>query len=76
MDSIIDFKAYLMEKMQALVGVHYQLHSNNSDYLNTLWTNQIFFDPKSDEVYDRMTNILQLILLMLSNQKLHNLEHL
>ena len=61
------FRAYLIEKMQALVRVHYQLHSNRADYLKTLETNDIFFDPNPDEVYDKTTSILQLILLILSN---------
>ena len=62
-----------MEKMQALVGVHYQLHNNGADYLKTLRTNWTFLDPNPNEVYDKTTNILQLILLMLSSQKLADL---
>ena len=30
------FKAHLIEKMQALVGVHYQLHNNETDNLKDL----------------------------------------
>ncbi len=29
----MDFKVHLIEKMQALIGVHYQLYSNGADYL-------------------------------------------
>ena len=67
------FRAHLMEKMRALVGVHYQLHSNGADYLKTLRTNWTFLDPNPNEVYDKTTSVLQLILLMLSSQKLADL---
>ena len=69
------FKVYLIEKMQTLIGVHYQLHSNREDYLNILGTNWTFLDPNPDEVYDKTINILQLILLILSSQKLADLLH-
>ncbi len=52
LDSIMGFRAHLMEKMRALVGVHYQLHSNGADYLKSLRTNWTFLDPNPDEVYD------------------------
>ena len=52
------FRAYLIEKMQALVGVHYQLHSNGADYLNTLGTNCSFFDPNPNEIYEKTTSVL------------------
>ncbi len=64
-----------MEKMQALIRVHYQLHSNGADYLKSLQTNWIFLNPKPDEVYDKTTSVLQLILLILFNYKLANLPH-
>ena len=67
------FRAHLMEKMQALVGVHYQLHSNGADYLKTVRTNWTFLNPNLDEVYDKTTSVLQLILLMLSSRKLADL---
>ena len=67
------FRAHLMEKMQALVGVHYQLHSNEADYLKTLWANWTFLNPNLNEVYDKTTSVLQLILLMLSSRKLADL---
>ena len=62
-----------MEKMQRLIGVHYQLHSNEADYLKILQTNWTFFNPNPDEVYDKITSVLQLVLLTLSSQKLANL---
>ena len=30
-DSTVSFKAHLIEKMQVLIGVYYQLHSNRAD---------------------------------------------
>ena len=69
------FKAHLMEKMRALVGVHYQLHNNEADYLKNLWTNWTFLDPNFDKVYDKTISVLQLILLMLSSQKLADLPY-
>ncbi len=68
------FRAHLMEKMQALVGVHYQLHSNGADYLKSLRTNWTFLNSNPDEVYD--TSVLQLNLLMLSSQKLADLPYM
>ena len=65
-----------MEKMRALIGVYYQLHSNEADYLKTFWTNWTFLDPNPDEVYDKTTSVPQLILLMLSGQKLADLLRL
>ncbi len=70
------FRAYLMEKIQILVEVHYQLHSNGPDYLKSLRTNWTFLDSNPDEVYDKTTSILQLILLILSSWKLADLSHL
>ena len=69
------FRVYLIEKMRALVGVHYQLHSNEADYLKSLWTNWIFLDLNLHMIYDKIISVLQLILLMLSSQKLANLPH-
>lgn len=63
-----------MEKMRALVGVYYRLHSNGLDYLKTLWTNWIFLDTNPDEVYDKISSILQLNLLILFSRKLANLS--
>ncbi len=52
LDSIMGFRTNLIEKMQALIGVYYQLHSNGADYLKSLRTNWTFLDPNPDEVYD------------------------
>ena len=70
------FRAHLMEMMRALICVHYQLHSNRADYLKTLRTNWTFLNPNLDEVYDKTTRVLQLILLILSSQKLADLPRL
>ena len=70
------FKAHLIEKIQTLVGVHYQLHNNRADYLQTLRTNWTFLNPNPNEVYDKTTTILQFILLILSSQKLADLPYL
>ncbi len=69
------FRAHLMEKMRALVEVHYQLYSNRADYLKSLQTNWTFLDPNLDEVYDKTTSVLQLNLLILSMRKLADLPH-
>ena len=70
------FRAHLIEKMQGLVGVYYQLHSNRANYLKTLQTSWIFLDLNPDEVYDMTTSVLELILLIVSSQKLADLPHL
>ena len=69
------FKALIIEKIQVLVGNHYQLHghSNGANYLKSLWTGWTFLDPNPDELYDMTTSVLQLILLILSSRKLANL---
>ncbi len=69
------FRAHLMEKIRALVGVQYQLHSNGADYLKSLWTHWTFLEPNPDEIYDRTTSVLPLNLLMLSSGKLADLPH-
>ena len=69
------FRAYWIEKIWALIGVHYQLHNNVADYLKSFRTNSTFLNPNLDEVYDRTTGVLYLILLILSSWKLANLPH-
>ena len=39
LDLIMAFKFYLMKKIQALIGVQYQLHNNGADYFKILQTN-------------------------------------
>ncbi len=46
------FKAYLIEKMQALIGVYYQLHSNRADYFEESPDKLDLSDANPDEVYD------------------------
>lgn len=62
--------------MRELVRIHYQLHSNRANYLKTLRTDWIFLDLKPEEVYDMTTNVLELILQIVSSQKLADLPHL
>ena len=51
-------KAYLMEKMQALVGVYHQLYCNSVNYLKILQTNWTYLNPNFDEIYNKITNVL------------------
>lgn len=75
MNSIIDFRAYMIEKIQVLVEKYYQLHGHSIavSYLKSLWTGSIFFDPNLAEVYNIIIGDLQLILIGISSQKLANL---
>lgn len=52
------------------------MHSNEVDYLKTFKTNLIFFDPNFIEIYNKITSVLLLILLILSSQKLADLPYL
>ena len=52
------FRDHLIEKMQTLVEVYYQLHSNGTDYLKTFHTNWTILDSNPDKVYDKTTTIL------------------
>ena len=54
----MDFRTHLIKKMQALLEIHYQLHSNRADYLKNLRINWTFLDPNLNEVYDKTTSIL------------------
>ena len=71
----MSFRAHIIEKIQALVGNHYQLHdhSKGANYLNFLQIGWIFLNPNPDELYDMTTSVLQLILLIISSWKLANL---
>lgn len=70
------FNAHLIKKIQALVEIHYQLYSNNTDYLKTFWTSLIFLNLNYNEIYDKTISILQLILLILFSRKSANLLYL
>ena len=72
------FTAYIIEKIQVLIGNHYQLHCyrNRANYLKSFWITWTFLDLNLDEVYDITISVLQLILLIISSQKLANLLHL
>ena len=75
LNSIMGFRAHIMEKIRILVENHYQLHghSNGANYLKSLQTGWISLDPNLDKVYDMTTSILQLILPIIYSQKLANL---
>ena len=72
----MDFKAHLIEKLQGLIGVYYQLYSNGANYLKTIWTSWTFLNLNPDKVYNMTISVLELILLIVSSQKLANLSHL
>lgn len=65
-----------MEKMRVLVGIHYHLYRNRTNYLKILQTGGIFLDLNPNEIYNMTTSVLELILLIVSCQKLANLLHL
>ena len=51
LDSIMGFQAHMMEKIQGLVGIHYQLQSNNAMLLRHLSDGHAFLDPDLDKVW-------------------------
>ena len=51
------FRVYLMEKIQTLIRVYYQLHDISVDYLKSFWTNWTFLDFTLDEIYDKIISI-------------------
>ena len=64
-----------MEKIEVMVGNHHQFygHSNGATHLKFFCTGWIFFNPNPDKVYNMTTSVLQLILIIISGQKLANL---
>ena len=72
------FYAYIMEKIRVLIGNHYQLdgHTNGVNYLQSLRTGWIFLNPNPNEVYDMITSVLQLIVLIIFIQTLADLPRL
>ena len=51
LDSIMDFRAHMMEKIWGLVGIHYQLQSNGAALLCCLSDGHAFLDPDLDKVW-------------------------
>ena len=51
LDSIMDFRTHMMEKIQGLVGIHYQLQSNSVALLHRLSDGHAFLDPDLDKVW-------------------------
>lgn len=72
----MSFKTHLIVKMQGLVGVYYQLYRNGVNYLKILWIGWTFLNFNADEIYDMITSILELILLIVSSCKYANLPRL
>ncbi len=49
-DSIMGFRAHMMDKIQGLVGIHYQLQNNGAALLRRLSDGYAFLDPDLDKV--------------------------
>lgn len=71
----MSFKAYIIEKIQELIRVYYQLHSNGPNYLKILQIGWTIFDLNPDNIYDIITGHLKLTLLIVSSRKATNLKH-
>ncbi len=50
LDSIMGFRAHMMEKIRGLVGIHYQLQNNGAALLRCLSDGHTFLDPDLDKV--------------------------
>ena len=51
LNSIMGFRAHMMEKIWGLVGIHYQLQSNGTALLHRLSDGYAFLDPDLDKVW-------------------------
>ncbi len=51
LDSIMGFRAHMMEKIQSLVGIHYRLQNNGAALLRRLSDGHAFLDPDLDKVW-------------------------
>ena len=69
------FIVHIIEKIRLLIKNQYGFHyyDNRANYLKFLQTGWILCDPNPNEVYEITINILQLILPILSSQKLADL---
>lgn len=52
------FWAYIMEKIQGLVGMRYQLQSKNTAFLIHLFNEHVFLDPN----FDKVKNLMKIII--------------
>lgn len=59
-----------------MVGVFYQLHSNEANCLKVLWMSWTFLDSNPDVIYDITNSILELILIIIFIRKLADLPYL
>ncbi len=50
LDSITRFQAYMMEKIQGLVDIYYQLQNNGAMLLRCLSDGHAFLNPDLDKV--------------------------
>ncbi len=50
LDSIIGFRAQMMEKIRGLVGIYYQLQNNGAVLLHCLSNGHAFLDSDLDKV--------------------------
>ncbi len=51
LDSIMEFRAHMMEKIRGLVGIHYQLQNNGATLLHHLSDGHTFLDSDLDKVW-------------------------
>ncbi len=51
LDSIIGFRAHMMEKIRGLVSIHYQLQNNGAALLRRLSDGHAFLDLDLDKIY-------------------------
>ena len=51
LDSIMGFRAHMIEKIRGLVGIYYQLQSNDAALLRRLSDGHAFSDPDLDKVW-------------------------
>ncbi len=49
LDSIMRFRAHMMEKIWGLVGIHYPLHNNGTALLRRLYDGYAFLDSDLDK---------------------------
>ena len=51
LDSIMGFRAYMIEKIQGLVSIHYQLQSNGAALLRRLSDGHAFLDSALNKIW-------------------------
>lgn len=61
LDSIMGFRAHMMEKIHSLVGIHYKLQNNGAALLQRLSGGHAFLDPDLDKVQSPTSNSYFLI---------------